>query len=210
MRRIFLGAAVAALGSMMFASVALANVGDIDALNIQSTGEIVTGEPPAPQFPFSDRQGVLVDGTIFCSDGRNTDGQPGDEDTLAIDYGLWIKVKQNPNGENIDTAEGSKTGSGTSSGNAAAEGVGAFGPDFDPPAGISDDQPCTNEGTSYDAVVFRNLGSGFFQEDDAAIFVGAGTSAENGSRGPGPFVGDMEFAVDNDYDLEDDEGDDTP
>ncbi len=79
---------------------------------------------------------------------------------------------------------------------ADAEGVGAFGPNFEPPVGMSDDQPCSQATSSYDVLVQQNRDSADFQgtqdePGEMGVVVIAGSSAENGDRGPGPFVGDM-------------------
>jgi hypothetical protein len=113
---------------------------------------------------------VEVSGTIRC--------------TTTIEYGLVAVVAQDP-------AEGDVFGSdpetGEPGGDADVEGVGAFGPN----QGNEANSPCTTNIQDYEVTVQRNRDSGTFQTGDMAAAVVAGTSAENGDRGPGPFIGDI-------------------
>ncbi len=80
---------------------------------------------------------------------------------------------------------------------ASAEGVGAYGPN----AGNEDNSPCSQSLQSYDVTVQQNRDSGDFIDGEIGVAVIAGSSAENGDRGPGPFIGDL-LVVADDPDFE--------
>jgi hypothetical protein len=162
MRRI-LQVVVLSLGAtLVTGGVAAADIGDIQELSVD---EPLSGTPDA----------VEVTGQIDCQAG--------------IEYGLVIGVAQReqgnaPNGtfvQNQNPAEDEEQ---------AAEGVGAWGPNFAPPVGVSDDNPCSQTTRSWDVVVQQNRGSDDFQDGRVEVLALAGTSAEFGTRGPGPFIGD--------------------
>ena len=112
--------------------------------------------------------------------------------TTTIEYGLIIKVSQS--GPEAATDPAPNPPSDTNDGD--IEGVGAFGPN----AGNEANSPCSTNLQSWQLVVERNRDSGTFQDRTATgtgVFALAGTSAENGDRGPGPFIGDSEYDIAN-------------
>ncbi len=114
--------------------------------------------------------GVILQGEITCA--------------ASLAYGVTAKVAQPP-----------AAAAPNSSSDGTAEGVGAFGPAF---AGVDDDQPCGTSATPFDIAVQQNADSGAFDpEADTGYSVQAGTTADNGNRGPGPIVGDLEQVVDS-------------
>ena len=104
--------------------------------------------------------------------------------TTTIEYGLVVKVAQNePDGA---FAQGGGNDSDT-------EGVGAFGPS----QGNEANSPCSTSNQNWEVVVQNNRDSDPYQDDTLmGIFSLAGTSAENGDRGPGPFIGDSAYRTD--------------
>ncbi len=181
MRRTTLGALLALGGLLAATGTAGADIGDVRFLSIDDD-------------LLGDASSVEVTGQIRCQ--------------AAIDYGLIAAVGQDyeENGTTVgvpapDTflaggAGGGVAGDGPAGPDASAEGVGAFGPSFAPPAGISDDSPCSQSLSSYDIVVQQNRNSGDFIDGSLVVVLSAGTSAENGGRGPGPFIGDYLLAAD--------------
>lgn len=162
MRRVSTVAALVAAGMLALAGTATANVGDIDSVEIDDE---LTGTA----------QQVTVSGQVQCVSG--------------VEYGVVAKVTQPPEtatlGELTDQPE---TGTGTQ-GDADAEGVGAYGPDA---SDITDDNPCDGSAKDYDVVVQVNEGSDDFSDGDMGVELTVGTSAQDGERGPGPIVGDVE------------------
>ena len=119
-------------------------------------------EQPAPRYwrgrglrvrqpRFDGASEVEVTGTIRCQ--------------ATIEYGLWAGVGQSNGNADNGTFFANNDNDQTSN-NADAEGVGAYGPNFDPPVGISDDSPCSQSLSSYDVLVQQNRDSGDFEGDD--------------------------------------------
>ncbi len=73
------------------------------------------------------------------------------------------------------------------------EAVGAFGPG----QGNGANSPCSTSIQDWEVVLQRNRDSGTFDTGAMGIILTAGTSAEGGSRGPGPFIGDFGFSYHN-------------
>jgi hypothetical protein len=124
-----------------------------------------------------------ISGTISC--------------TTTIEYGLILKVTQLPPDVDEDQTRGFE--------NSDVEGVGAFGP----ASGNSPNSPCSTNIQSWELVVQRNRNSAGYSDSGAAappdnmgVVVIAGTSAEDGTRGPGPFIGDFEYETDEGVDFE--------
>ncbi len=162
MKRLLLAAALGVVGLFAAAGTASADVGDITHLQTDSD---LTGSASE----------VEVTGDIRCQ--------------ATIDYGLVVKVTQNPPDTNsID---------GDDDPDSSSEGVGAFGPN----QGNENNTPCSQSLQSFDVVVEQNRDSGDFfdwpgsSSGPLGVIVVAGTSAENGDRGPGPFIGDMEYST---------------
>jgi hypothetical protein len=174
MRRITITAALAAAAVLALAGTASADIGDIDFLDVERNSE-GDGNETAIQGTAETAE---VEGRIRC--------------TTTIDYGLIVKVSQPEGGE--EEVEGDATGN-----DGEAEGVGAFGPN----QGNEGNSPCSSSLQPYEVVIQRNRDSGTFDDNtqDTGVLVMAGTSAENGDRGPGPFVGDLE-ETDEDLDFE--------
>jgi hypothetical protein len=103
--------------------------------------------------------------------------------TTSIPYGLIVKVTQPADeffifGEDNDDRD--------------IEGVGAYGPN----QGNEANSPCSTSLQPYEVAVQRNRDSGTYRDGfEIGVTVVAGTSAENGDRGPGPFIGDMETTL---------------
>ena len=137
MRRITLVAVLALGGLFATAGTAGADVGDVRFLSVNNQ-------------LFGSASEVDVTGQIRCA--------------ASIDYGLIAAVAQDPNEDPFDTfgANNGEYGNGPAGPNASAEGVGAFGPNFDPPVGINDDSPCSQSLSSYDVLVQQNRDSGDF------------------------------------------------
>ncbi len=115
--------------------------------------------------------GVVLQGEITCA--------------ASLEYGLIAKVTQPPGaaGPNSDS-------------NGDAEGVGAFGPNF---AGVDDDQPCGTSAKAFDLAVQKNAESEDFDPNgDTGYSLTGATTADNGNRGPGPFIGDLSQVVETD------------
>ena len=79
-------------------------------------------------------------------------------------------------------------------GDADSEAVGAFGPN----QGNEANSPCSTSIQDWEVVLQRNRDSATFDTGGMGVIVTAGTSAEGGSRGPGPFIGDFGFTY---YDV---------
>ncbi len=109
--------------------------------------------------------------------------------TTEIDYGLIVGVAQDPPSPEVffsDPESGEHL-------NASVEGVGAYGPN----QGNEDNTPCSQSLQSWDVTVQQNRDSGDFEDGSMGVVASAGTSAENGDRGPGPFIGDLVHTADN-------------
>ncbi len=164
MRRILLTALAAACGALLMAGTAAANVGDIESVEID---DALTGTA----------EQVEVSGSVSCA--------------VSIEYGVIVKVTQPPELATLGELSGSPDTATGEQGDATAEGAGAFGPNFE---GIQDDNPCGTDDTDYEVVVQLNEGSEEdFSDGDMGVELQVGTSANNGARGPGPIVGDLEF-----------------
>jgi hypothetical protein len=113
-----------------------------------------------------------ISGTIRC--------------TTNVAYGLVLHVAQNSeSGATTEVADN----------DAEVEGVGAFGPN----AGNEANSPCTTSLQDWEVVVQVNRDSDPYQNNRTmGIFAVAGTSAENGDRSPGPFIGDAAHFGDGD------------
>jgi hypothetical protein len=158
-------AALSAVGVLALAGTASADVGDIETLSIDDP---ITGTAET----------VEVSGSISC--------------TTSIEYGLVVGVAQNTNGAGVSPGANTfKSNDATGAPNLAAEpdaqGVGAFGPN----QGNEDNSPCSSSTQDYEVTVQRNRDSETFQSGQIYAYVLAGTSADNGTRGPGPFIGDL-------------------
>jgi hypothetical protein len=110
--------------------------------------------------------------------------------TSSIEYGLVAGVEQ-PNNSGFFFFYNADTGQPV--GDAQNEAVGAFGPN----QGNQDNSPCSTNIQDWDLVLQRNRDSGTFDTGAMGVFLTAGTSAEGGSRGPGPFIGDLGFTFDD-------------
>jgi hypothetical protein len=125
-----------------------------------------------PQGTATDAE---VSGTISC--------------TTSIEYGLVGKITQDDNGTDPAFPDGGD-GSGATSNNEPVEGVGAFGPN----QGNEANSPCSTSNQSWEIVIQNNRDSGPYEDGaSTGLLVFAGTSADNGNRGPGPFIGDLEY-----------------
>lgn len=180
MRRTLILAALSVAGLFAAVGSAGANVGDINSV---TTAGDLTATPNQ----------LTVEGSVQCGP--------------AVRYGLIVKAVQE--GNNAPTGEGDDPAFNenderfepavherdpvivNSDEDYDTEGVGAFGPNN---PGVNDDQPCGTaaDGTPYDLVVERNNGSQTFKSGSVGVLVVMGTTANNGSRGPGPIVGDVE------------------
>ena len=105
--------------------------------------------------------------------------------TTTIEYGIVLHVAQDP----YDAAW-----SETASYDADVEGVGAFGPN----QGNQANSPCSTSNQDWELVVEVNRDSDPYEDtgetsESMGVQALAGTSAEDGSRGPGPFVGDLAY-----------------
>lgn len=162
-RRTLLTAVLGVAAALAMATTASADIGDIRNLSVDDP---VTGTAELAE----------VSGEIRC--------------TTTIEYGLIVAVAQPESEEDssfLFDEEGEPLGP-----EQDIQGVGAFGPN----AGNEANSPCTTNLKSYEVVVERNRDSGTFQDSDDCecgidVIVAAGTSAENGDRGPGPFIGDF-------------------
>lgn len=114
---------------------------------------------------------LTIQGTISCD--------------ADLGYGVIVKV--------ITGAADTTTG-GDQTTEADAQGVGAFGPNFE---GVQDDQPCvqadtgTGSETNFDVTVANNAEATPFTGTAGSVQLLAGTTADG--RGPGPIVGDVEI-----------------
>ncbi len=161
MKRIIATAALSAVGVLALAGTASADIGDIQELSVD---EPLSGSSDA------------VEVTARLTAGRDR--------VRPRRRGCAAWQGNAPDGtfvQNQNPAEDEEQ---------AAEGVGASGPNFAPPAGVSDDNPCSQTIRSWDVVVQQNRGSDDFQDGRVEVLALAGTSAEFGTRGPGPFIGD--------------------
>ena len=167
MRRILLAALLAVAGALGTAATASADIGDITEFGIANSDINGTAET------------AEVEGVIRC--------------TTTIEYGLVLKVSQNGPDGATDPAPNPPSDTNDSD----AEGVGAFGPNANP--GNNPNSPCNTNLKSWDLVVERDRDSDTFANTNGnssmGIFALAGTSAENGDRGPGPFIGDSEYDI---------------
>jgi hypothetical protein len=162
MRRILLSAVVGVASVLATATTASADVGDIRNLSVT--------DPLQGTAELAE-----VSGSIRC--------------TTTIQYGLVVGVAQ-------PTTEGAfdfipETGEPEVE-EPEVQGVGAFGPN----AGNEANSPCSTTLQDWEVVVERNRDSGTYRDTDDTgdgvdLIVFAGTSAENGDRGPGPFIGDL-------------------
>lgn len=148
---------VAVAGVLAIPSAASARVGDI--LDIEISGVNVTSEGDS----------AVVRGRVFC-----------DRD---LEYGMGVKVTQDP----VDTDFQSEQDSN-------AEGVTVSGPGRPE---LQDDQPCPDDedagdGAPFDVTVQLNDGSAqAFEEGEATgVQIGMGTQS---AGAPDPFIGDLEF-----------------
>jgi hypothetical protein len=108
--------------------------------------------------------------------------------TTTIEYGIVLHVAQD---------DASDAWSQDADNDADVEGVGAFGPNSDP--GNNPNSPCSTSNQDWELVVQVNRDSDPYQNNRTmGIFAVAGTSAENGDRGPGPFIGDAAHFGDGD------------
>ncbi len=176
MRRTLFVGTLAAVGVLALAGTASADIGDIDTFTINDDPE---GTATAAE----------VSGTISC--------------TTTIEYGLVGKVSQGEDGTDPAQENGSPSdGSGASDNDEDVEGVGAFGPNSDP--GNNPNSPCSTSNQSWEIVIQNNRDSGPYENGDMGQLVFAGTSANDGDRGPGPFIGDLEYGWnDGTYDRTD-------
>lgn len=160
------GGAVLAMGG-----TAAANVGDVVSVTTEGA---LTGTPNS----------VTVQGSITCAE--------------SLRYGLVVQAVQTAEntgpgdtgtrGASVRAATHEGTADGTlvnRAGNYPTESVAAFGP------AILDNGTCNQSERSFDVVVEQNVGSQQFQDGTVGVFVAGNTSANNGNRGPGPFVGDV-------------------
>jgi hypothetical protein len=169
MRRILLGTVLAVGGLLATSAVASADIGDIDNFEIDANRGTSGNVVAAGTADFAQ-----VAGEITC--------------TTTIEYGLVVKVAQNP-----PTAATDESGEGGNT-DAEVEGVGAYGPN----QGNEANSPCSSSTQDWEVIVQRNRDSGTYQQTTSAstfmgVFALAGTSAEDGGRGPGPFIGDSEY-----------------
>ena len=99
--------------------------------------------------------------------------------TTGIEYGLVLHVAQNPDDAAYDDVADN---------DGDTEGVGAFGPN----QGNEANSPCSTSSQEWQVVVQVNRDSDPYQDNvSMGMSAFAGTSAENGDRGPGPFIGDL-------------------
>jgi hypothetical protein len=163
-RRTLLVGTLAVVGVLALAGTASADIGDIDTFTIDDD----------PQGTATDAE---VSGTISC--------------TTSIEYGLVGKVSQEEFGTDPAQTEGSPSnGSGATTNNQDVEGVGAFGPN----QGNEANSPCSTSVQGWEIVIQNNRDSGPYEDNEwTGQLVFAGTSAVNGTRGPGPFIGDLEY-----------------
>ncbi len=164
MKRIMATAALSAVGVLALAGTASADVGDIETLSIDDP---ITGTAET----------VEVSGSISC--------------TTSIEYGLVVgvgaehqRVRDVHRREHVQVERRHRR---AELPEADAQGVGAFGPN----QGNEDNSPCSSSTQDYEVTVQRNRDSATFQDGQIYAYVVAGTSAENGTRGPGPFIGDL-------------------
>lgn len=184
MRKTLTLAALTAGGALAMSGTAAANTGDIEDV---STEGALTGSG----------QSVTVEGAITCS--------------ATLEYGLIVQVAQDadnagPTGPSLiedpdgdgDTEEPPVSAQNHEEDPRAvvntdeifpAEGVGAFGPNRD--GATNAEVRCAQNERTFDVVVERNQGSQPFEAGSVGVFVLAGTTADEGQRGPGPFIGDM-------------------
>jgi hypothetical protein len=101
--------------------------------------------------------------------------------TTSIEYGIVLHVAQNP----FDAAWSQDADE-----DADTEGVGAFGPN----QGNEDNSPCSTSNQDWELVVQVNRDSDPYEDGTTmGVQALAGTSANDGTRGPGPFVGDLAY-----------------
>jgi hypothetical protein len=103
--------------------------------------------------------------------------------TTTIEYGIVLHVAQD---------DASDAWSQDADNDAEVEGVGAFGPNSDP--GNNPNSPCSTSNQDWELVVQVNRDSDPYQDGTLmGVQALAGTSANDGERGPGPFVGDLAY-----------------
>lgn len=116
-------------------------------------------------------ESVTVEGVIGCE--------------TSIDFGLIVTAQQR---DGIETFR-----PGVQIESATAEAVGAFGPAFPP---LNTNRCPSFDLGPFDVVVEHGRDSGPFRDGLVDVQITAGTSAENGARGPGPIVGDVATVYD--------------